>query len=209
MQICQVVVGPLETNCYVVKEDHPDVLVVDPADEAEAILAAVAEIEGRIAAVVCTHGHPDHVGALREIVRATGAVVYVHPAELELLRQPWPDFGLREAPLEGSAQVRDATEGTLIRVGEARLRVMHTPGHRPGCICLLGEEFALTGDTLFAGGVGRTDLPGGNEVALAESMDRLRRELSPITLLYPGHGPATLMTQELTSNPWLAPEAVS
>ena len=99
--------------------------------------------------------------------------------------------------------MRHFREGDTIAFGASRLRVLHTPGHSPGGVCLVDEELAFTGDTLFAGSVGRTDLPGGDAAALNASLTRLLRELSSITLLYPGHGLASVMTQELAGNHWL------
>jgi glyoxylase-like metal-dependent hydrolase (beta-lactamase superfamily II) len=179
------------------------VLVIDPGAEPDAILGSVEEIGGRVHGLILTHGHPDHTGALRQIVAATEAPVYIHPGDSPLLRRTWPEFFLTEAPVGPGTDVREVREGDLVEAGNLALRVIHTPGHTPGGICLTAEEVAFTGDTLFAGGVGRTDLPGGDAEILADSLRRLARELSPITLLYPGHGPSTIMTQELAGNPWL------
>jgi glyoxylase-like metal-dependent hydrolase (beta-lactamase superfamily II) len=179
------------------------VLVIDPGAEPEVILESVTEIGGTVAGLVLTHGHPDHTGALRALVAATHAPVYIHPADSPLLRRTWPDFFMNEPPVGPSTDVRPLREGAVVEAGPVALRVLHTPGHTPGCVCLTAEEVAFTGDTLFAGNVGRTDLPGGDAAILADSLRRLTRELSPITLVYPGHGPSTIMTQELAGNPWL------
>ena len=204
MHITQIVVGPLATNCYLIRdEDKPGALLIDPGAEPETILEAVATEATPVLGVVCTHGHPDHTGALRPVVAALGVPVYVHPADVPLLRWTWPEFLLNEPPLAAEAQLREVREGDTLRVGNADLRVLHTPGHTPGGICLAGDEIAFTGDTLFAGSVGRTDLSGGDQATLEASLKRLVMELSPITLIYPGHGKSTLLTQELQSNPWL------
>ena len=204
MRIIQIIVGPLATNCYLVREeDEPGALLIDPGAEPDTILEAVAAEGTPVLGVVCTHGHPDHTGALRKVVAALEVPVYFHAADAALLRRTWPEFMLREAPLAPEAQLREVRDGDTLRVGKADLRVLHTPGHTPGGICLAGEELAFTGDTLFAGSVGRTDLPGGDQPALEASLKRLVLELSPITLIYPGHGAATHLAQELQSNPWL------
>jgi glyoxylase-like metal-dependent hydrolase (beta-lactamase superfamily II) len=204
MRIVQIVVGPLATNCYLVRdEEEPGALLIDPGAEPDTILEAVAAEGTPVLGVVCTHGHPDHTGALRPVVAALDVPVYFHAADAPLLRRTWPEFLIREAPLASNAQLREVRDGDSLRVGHAELRVLHTPGHTPGGICLAGDELAFTGDTLFAGSVGRTDLPGGDQPALEASLRRLVLELSPITLIYPGHGKSTLLTQELQSNPWL------
>lgn len=208
MQIVQLVVGPLATNCYLVKqEDKPETLLIDPGAEPLTILEAVEQQEAKVIGIVCTHGHPDHTGALRQVVQATGAPVHIHPADSPMLCRTWPEYEVSEAPVEATTDLRERREGDVIALGSKQLRVIHTPGHSLGSICLVSEEYAFTGDTLFAGGVGRTDLPGGNEATLRASLQRLKRELSPITLIYPGHGEATILTQELATNPWLVEPA--
>lgn len=210
MRITQIMVGPLATNCYLVRDDDcPGALLIDPGADPETILWALEAEETPLLGIVCTHGHPDHTGALRKVAAATGAPVYIHPADAPLLRRTWPEFFVTETPAGPGTEVREIRDGDVLKVGApdqvggTELRVLHTPGHCPGAIVLYGAEVAFTGDTLFAGGVGRTDLPGGSEADLAASLRRLVTELSPITLIYPGHGASTLLTQELQSNPWL------
>ena len=207
MKIVQLVVVPLATNCYLITEEESgQTLVVDPGAEPQAILDAATDLGGRIQALICTHGHPDHTGALRQVVAATGAPVYIHSADSLLLRRTWPEYFVTEAPAGAATEVRELREGDTVEAGPLSLRVVHTPGHTPGGICLVAEEVAFTGDTLFAGSVGRSDLPGGDAAQLEDSLRRLARELSPITLIYPGHGDSTIMTQELAGNPWLNPK---
>jgi len=208
MQIVQIVVGPLATNCYLVQpEDEPEALLLDPGAEPLTILETVEEQEAKVVGIICTHGHPDHTGALRRVVQATGAPVYIHPADRPMLLRTWPEFEVLQPPAEATTDLRECRDGEAITLGAKLLRVLHTPGHSPGSLCLVSEEYAFTGDTLFAGGAGRTDLPGGDEAALRASLQRLKRELSPITLIYPGHGEATVLTQELATNPCLVEPA--
>ncbi|HEY3396848.1 MAG TPA: MBL fold metallo-hydrolase [Armatimonadota bacterium] len=204
MQIAQIIVGPLATNSYLVwEEDRAEALLIDPGAEPETILETIATTQARVVGIVCTHGHPDHTGALRSVLSAIPVPVYIHPADSPMLRRTWPEFFVTETPVGPGTEVREVTDEEQIRFGDHSLRVLHTPGHTPGGLCLTAEEVVFSGDTLFAGGVGRTDLPGGNEAQLNESLRRLLSDLSPITLVYPGHGASTVLTQEMTTNPWL------
>lgn len=204
MRITQIVVGPLATNCYLVRDDaRPGALLIDPGADPDTILATLQAEQTPLQGIICTHGHPDHTGALRRVLAAAPAPVYIHPADEPLLRRTWPEFLVTETPAGPGTEIHALRDGESVRVGDTQLRALHTPGHCPGAIVLCGEEVAFTGDTLFAGSVGRTDLPGVSETDLAASLQRLVTELSPITLLYPGHGASTLLTQELQSNPWL------
>ncbi len=204
MRIIQIIVGPLATNCYLVSgDDDPGALLIDPGADADTILMTLEAEEMSLRGIVLTHGHPDHTGALRKVVATTGAPVHIHPADAPLLRHTWPEYFVAEPPAGPGTVIREVRDGDVLKVGEADLRVLHTPGHSPGSLVLYGEEVAFTGDTLFAGAVGRTDLPGGAEADLAASLQRLVTELSPITLIYPGHGASSLLTQELQTNAWL------
>jgi hydroxyacylglutathione hydrolase len=195
------VVGPLATNVHV--------LCDEPSGEAIAIDTAIpslAWISGELAArgwtlklIVSTHGHWDHVGDNAAVSKATGAEIAVHPLDRESLEHPAPIWAPFEIP--PCVPAVELAEGGEIRFGEVRLRVLHTPGHTPGSVCLQSVDDGLlfSGDTLFAGGWGRIDLPGGSEDAMVHSLIRLADLESPIAVL-PGHGPATTIGREL---PWL------
>jgi glyoxylase-like metal-dependent hydrolase (beta-lactamase superfamily II) len=191
--------GPLETNCYIVwDEDTKESIVVDPGDEPDRILD---EAQGlAIKHIVLTHAHWDHAGAVPELKGATGAQIAFHPSDDQAYRSvseqaafwgfksdsmPEPDLMLGE--------------GDTLDIGPLSFKVLHTPGHSPGCICLLGEGVLFSGDTLFQGSVGRTDLPGGDLEQLKASFRRLMA-LPPATIVYPGHGPASTIGQEQKDN---------
>jgi len=195
------VVGPLSTNVHV---------LADPASrEAIAIDTAIpslAWIRDELAArawtlrlIVSTHGHWDHFGDNAAVSGATGAEIAVHALDRDALVEPTPLWAPFDVP--PCVPAVDLAEGGEIRFGEVVLRVLHTPGHTPGSVSLLAADDGLlfSGDTLFASGWGRTDLPGGSDEAIVESLIRLS-ELEPPTAVLPGHGPETTIRREL---PWL------
>jgi glyoxylase-like metal-dependent hydrolase (beta-lactamase superfamily II) len=193
--------GPLDTNCWLVDDgaDGP-VLVVDPADDGAEILEAVGSRQ--VAAVVLTHGHFDHLGAVRDVVEATGAPVVVHRDDAESMTSSSGNggalFGFTETAPVADRTVRD---GDTIAAGGVELDVIHTPGHTPGSICLLGGGVLLSGDTLFAGSIGRTDFPGGDMASMRRSIARLA-SLPDETRVCPGHGPETTIGRERRVNPF-------
>lgn len=181
---------PYYENCYVVRHRPTGrKVIVDPGAGAERILKTVEAEPGDVAAVLLTHGHPDHVASLAEVAAATGAPVMAHRAEKPILdaASEWGQALLgRPVPMPESVQFLDG-EPTLDLVGG--VRVVATPGHTPGGVCYVFDGFALTGDTLFMQGVGRTDFPGGDSRQLAASITRFLADLSDDTLLFSGHGP--------------------
>jgi hydroxyacylglutathione hydrolase len=195
--------GDLETNCWIASDDAGGPLVViDPAGEADLLLAA---LRGRtVVAVVLTHGHFDHLGAASAVLAATGAPLLVHSADAAAVTSAAANGGLvfgfdAVAP----APDRELEDGDVVEVGALRLEVLHTPGHTPGSICLFtdadGGPHLFSGDTLFAGSVGRTDFPGGDPRAMRDSIGHLAL-LPPDTLVHPGHGPDTTIAREARSN---------
>ena len=195
MNLTTLTVGPIETNCYIIyNEDAKSALVIDPGDEAERILARLEALELRPAAILLTHGHFDHVEAVKALAEMTGAPVYLHPADLAL--PPWLTRPLPETlPL---------SDGQRLSFDGMELEVLHTPGHTPGGVCFLwGREGVIfTGDTLFAGACGRTDL-GGSWPQLAASLRRLAA-LEGSYSVYPGHGEPTDLDTERARNPYIA-----
>lgn len=201
MRIERLVVGPIDTNCWLVGDDADGpLLVIDPGAEAERILTAIG---GRpVAAIVLTHGHFDHIGAVRAVIAAVSAPLAVHEADAALATGEQDNagaaFGL---PASVPRPDRLLIDGDHVRAGALDLEVLHLPGHTPGGIALLGEGHLFSGDTLFAGTVGRTDLPGGDGVAIRASAARLAG-LAPETRVHPGHGPETTIAHELRVDPF-------
>ncbi|MCI4624971.1 MAG: MBL fold metallo-hydrolase [Candidatus Magnetoovum sp. WYHC-5] len=186
-----IVVGPLQVNCYLVYDElNKEAMVIDPGDEPERILEYVEALRLDLKKIVCTHSHFDHIGGLPEIKASTGVKIYLHKDELSIYnasRDMAAFWGYQIDPLPKPEMI--ITEGDTVMAGKHLFKVIHTPGHSPGSICLYSEEGVIfTGDTLFAGSVGRTDLPGGSVEELKASFRRLMK-LPDKTAVYPGHGP--------------------
>jgi len=198
-----IVVGGLETNCYLVYcETTKACLVVDPGAEAEKIFPVIAEEELHPIALINTHGHIDHIGANREIKDKFRIPLYIHAADKEMLTRPQSlELSLFLGAHDSPPPDGFLADGDEIEVGLGRLRVLHTPGHSPGSISLLGEGFLLSGDTLFFEGVGRTDLPGGNQRQIEKSICEKIMTLPDATEVLPGHGPLTSVGFERQNNP--------
>ncbi len=198
-------IGMLGSNVYLMyTESGGDALIVDPGfRDARPIQQALSAHALHLRMIINTHGHFDHVAGNQALVRS-GVELAIHPDDCDLLREggggPALGYLIAHSP-EPSQFLEDGDE---IRIGAMTLQVIHTPGHTPGSLCLYHAEShtLLTGDTLFAGGIGRTDLPGGNAYALKQSLKRLKA-LPEQTKIYPGHGPRTILADELKTNPWL------
>ena len=187
------IVGPLETNCYILgAEDTGEAMVIDPGAEAPTIMRVLEEKDFKVRYIFNTHGHFDHVSGDRELKEATGAEIMLHPADAFLL-EALEDVPNVDVPLAA---------GFELALGEVRGTVLHTPGHTPGSVCLLVGGRAFVGDTIFAGSVGRTDLPGGSYGEIAQSVRRLLA-LGDGVELYPGHGPKTTVGRERAHNPFV------
>ncbi len=198
-------VGPLQANAYlVICEETGRAILVDPGDEPERLLAAAAAEGATIESIVLTHAHIDHVGGVAGAKRSTGAPVYLHSLDRGLYGAAAiqaHSFGLDiETPPDPDGELR---EGQSLAVGTATLEVRHTPGHSPGHVCLVGDGFAIVGDCVFAGSIGRTDLPGGDYRTLIESIEQKLLTLPDEAILYCGHGPATTVGRERNTNPFL------
>jgi hydroxyacylglutathione hydrolase len=201
MIIRSLVVGPLENNCFIIADEiTKEGLVVDPGDEPDRILDLISENGFDIKYIVCTHAHFDHVGAVPDLKKETGAKIVIHRDELEIYKSTKDQaaiWGYELDPLPEPDMF--VSEGDKIEVGDLRFEILHTPGHSPGGICLYGEGILITGDTLFAGSVGRTDFYGGDMEKLKRSFRRLLSLSDKIKVL-PGHGPETTIGQERTDN---------
>ena len=196
--------GDLDTNCYVVWDDRRVGMIIDPADDAEKILSLVETERIMIACVVLTHAHFDHCLAAEEVCAATGAPLCVGIQDAAALSDPVRNLsGVFHlcAPVRLTAD-RTLREGEVLQVGEMSFTVLETPGHTPGCICLLGDAVLFAGDTLFRDSIGRVDFPGGDVPAMMNSLQRLAN-LPPDTVLYAGHGSASTIGREVERNPYL------
>jgi glyoxylase-like metal-dependent hydrolase (beta-lactamase superfamily II) len=203
VEVERLVVGPLATNCYLAKSGN-EIAVIDPGADADEILARAGELGGAVRLVVDTHGHIDHVSANRAVVEATGAALLVHELDAAMLLNPDRNLAaLAGMSADSPAATRRLKEGDRVRVGEAEFEVVHTPGHTPGGICLIGDGLAFTGDTLFVDSVGRVDFPGGSEELMMESLRRLQVLLRRDMMLYPGHGEPGTFGRALLVNPFL------
>jgi hydroxyacylglutathione hydrolase len=184
------IVGPLAANCYILSNGGKAV-IIDPGAEPRKILKAVGGLE--VAAILITHGHSDHVGAVDEVAAHTGAA-FMAPAG---------DFRLLEGRVKTRPD-RPLNDGDQLDFGNYALAVMATPGHTPGSSCFFSPGVIFSGDTLFAGGVGRTDLPGGSAEALFDSIRERIFELPEDTVVRPGHGEQTTVGREKRANPFFA-----
>lgn len=215
-------VGALGANCYlIVCPETSAAMVVDPGDEAERIMARIRERGLHVAKILHTHGHFDHISATEALQAGLGAPVplLAHPADAYLYTRESRHWGEQFGyPLPAQLAMPDSTiaDGMVVEVGTLKLRVIATPGHTPGSICLLLEDedestvhgaqqgaWLLSGDTLFRRGIGRTDLPGGDEDAIYESILSRLYPLPGELPVYPGHGGATTIGDERRSNPFV------
>jgi hydroxyacylglutathione hydrolase len=206
MNFREVIVGALETNCYLVWcPETRECAVVDPGADPDRIFLEVSRLELRPVMILNTHGHLDHIGANRDMKEQYRAPLFIHSADsglLDAVQQLELRFllGAKDSPpADGFLE-----DGQRLSIGRSSLRVLHTPGHSPGSVCFLNDQFLLSGDTLFFEGVGRTDLPGGSSRQLEESIRTKILTLSDNLIVLPGHGPQTTIGQERSDNPFFA-----
>ena len=192
MNIKTLILGPLQVNCHILWETEK-CLVIDPGFEPERVMKTCDELGLKIQAILLTHGHFDHVGGVKKIAEKTGCQVFLHPDELSL-----PPF-----ITSGKLYYTDTyAEGDEITLAGMTFTVLHTPGHTPGAVCLHFGDHLFTGDTLFAGSCGRTDLPGGSFATIKASLKRLA-SLPGNASIYPGHGEETTLETERKNNPYI------
>lgn len=186
-------VGMLLTNCYLVGHvETEEAILIDPGTNKEAearkILKEIKSNGFKVKYIVNTHGHPDHTGGNKFFRETTGAPILIHEYDAPMLKGPFAD--------------RTLHDGDSVHVGATVLRILHTPGHSQGSICLLGKDLIFTGDTLFAGSIGRYNLPGGSIEKIKESLKKLMI-LPDHMKVYPGHGPTSTIGEEKRNNPFL------
>lgn len=208
LEVRSFTVGPVQENCYIVRaEDSRRGVIVDPGEEAERLLAALPALGlERLEAILVTHTHFDHVGAVAPVARATGAPVICPERETQVLANimeyvPWPGFG----PFESYVADQTVAGGEALELAGIPFEVISTPGHSPGHVTYaVREEPAIfSGDVLFQGSVGRVDLPGGDWPTLLRSIESLLDSLPAETTVYPGHMGITTLARERASNPFL------
>jgi hydroxyacylglutathione hydrolase len=197
-------VGDIGANCYLVVSEDKQGLLIDPGAEPDKLITAIQDLGIGIKYIVLTHGHLDHIGAVEELRKQTGSKVLIHELDNPCLTDAKLNlsyfFGSPILCGEADTLIKD---GEQITLGNETFTVLHTPGHTAGGICLVGGEVVFTGDSLFAGSVGRTDFPGGSADTLIESIKGKILTLGPNTKVYPGHGPSTTVEEEKRSNPYL------
>lgn len=203
------VVGPLGVNCYIVGDEKTrEAIIVDPGGNARDIFDTLRREQLKPVAIVNTHAHFDHLIALTELREKTGAPFWLHADEAQILAGAQLGarmFGFSMAqPKPADRLLRDGEE---VRFGLSALKVLHTPGHSPGGICLLAGDFVIVGDVLFQGSIGRADLPGGDYATLLASIRDKLLTLPDATVVYPGHGDSTTIGEERQLNPFLRPLA--
>jgi hydroxyacylglutathione hydrolase len=208
MDVRMFTVGPVAENSFIFRRDGSDrALIVDPGDEAPTLLGAIEQLGVTIDGILLTHTHFDHIGAVAPVARATGAEVWVPELEREVLADinrfvPWPGFG----PFEDYEAEHTLKGGERLELAGFEIEVIFTPGHSPGHVTfsIPDETAVFSGDVLFKGSVGRTDLPFGDWDTLLDSIRGLIDALPPETTVYPGHMGITTLGAERASNPFLA-----
>ncbi len=206
MKIIKRTVGDVETNCYiVVNETSKECFIIDPGDDEEVLIAAIEEEKAVPKAILLTHGHFDHIYAVEPLAKKYGIPVYASEKEAQLLAEPEMNCSAlygREVAVVPENYIED---GDIFEIAGIKIKGLHTPGHTKGSMCFyVGSENTLfSGDTLFKGGVGRTDLPTGNTHLLLESLRDKIIVLPPETIIYPGHGPQTELDYEKRNNSYM------
>jgi glyoxylase-like metal-dependent hydrolase (beta-lactamase superfamily II) len=207
MEVRQETVGPVQENCWIARRDGADRgVMIDPGEEADRLLAAAAEMGVTIEAILLTHAHFDHIGAVAPVARATGATVYCPELEVAVLADimryvPWPGFG----PYESYDADETVAGGERLEIAGLEIDVLFVPGHSPGHVAysIPAEQAVFSGDVLFEGSVGRTDLPGGDHATLLRSIAGMLETLPDETAVLPGHMGPTTLGQERATNPFL------
>lgn len=221
------VVSPWQTNCYLLGAGDgtstagQPAVVIDPGIGARDQIESALDVAGlKLTQVICTHGHVDHVADAAELANEHRVPLWLHPADHDMLIRPalgldpasaaWLDQLLGCTELPAPHRFRELADGQELDLAGADFRALHVPGHTPGCVVLLGvidgTQILFSGDVLFAGSIGRVDLPGGSMSQMTGSLRRLRSEIPAETSVLPGHGPFTQMSRELAANPYLNQE---
>jgi glyoxylase-like metal-dependent hydrolase (beta-lactamase superfamily II) len=197
-------VGSFAANCYLLACDETrEGVIIDPGAAARAILDMVAKEKVKVQYIINTHGHVDHVGANEEVRSALGVPLLIHEADGEMCKKPHASLSAFVGKLHLAVPDRLLTDGEKIKAGNLTIEVISTPGHTKGSISLLVDGALFTGDTLFAGSIGRTDFPGGSFEQIIRSIKERLLVFPDDTPVYPGHGPRTTIGEEKKYNPFL------
>ena len=198
-------VGPLLVNCYIIGCENSGLgAVIDPGDDAERILQEVEAMKIKVVQIINTHGHADHIHGNRQVKEATGADIYIHREDADMLTIPRENLSVYFGPAVDSPPADCfLEEGKIHQLGELKFKVLHIPGHSRGSVCLLRNNKAFVGDTLFAGSIGRTDFPYGSYETLTNGIKEKLFKLNDSTEVFPGHGPPTTIGRERKHNPFL------
>lgn len=204
----QFIVGNMGVCCYVVAcEESKEAAIIDPGGDEQMILQEVQKLGLTVKYIIATHGHPDHVCGNGPIQEVTGAKIIMHEKDAEFFSRPETENYFAMLGLPASPPVDICVQdGDIITVGTVKMQVIHTPGHTPGGICLYSAPNLITGDTLFVGGIGRTDFPGGSYEELMQSLKNRIFPLADETVIWPGHGyggSQSTLISEKQSNPYL------
>ncbi len=205
MVIKKLVVGDLQTNCYVLgDEKSKEGVVIDPGGDVEDIEKVIQKEGLIIKCIILTHGHADHIAALTELKKRTNALILIHPADSDMLVDPTYNLSIFTGQdLICPKADKFLDDGDKVQVGGFELEVLHTPGHSPGGISLFTDKMIFTGDALFYGGIGRTDFPGASHNQLMNSIREKILTKPDDTVVYSGHGPETTIGEEKRNNPWI------
>lgn len=200
--------GFIETNCYIVSNTTKQCLIFDPGGEGDKLIQELRKLKLTPLAILLTHAHFDHIGAVDQVRDTYKIPVYIHTAEKKWLMDPVKNGSAKYAEIPSiSGRGADIilTNESKLEIGDFSFQVSHTPGHSPGSLTyyFVKDDFAIVGDTLFQNSVGRTDLPGGNEMELLKSIHTKILTLPGTTIIYSGHGPATTPNDEMETNPFL------
>lgn len=204
LKVRTVTVGAFQENSYLVVDEKANrAVIVDPGGEGERLVAAIDESGAQLEAIWITHAHVDHVGAIASVKRRWDVPVFLHPLDRRLYEAAGRQAEVYGIPFEEPpVPDREFTDGQTVQIGDAQMTVMHAPGHAPGHVVIHGNGIALVGDCLFAGSIGRTDLPFSNPPQLAATLQKIAA-LPAETIVYPGHGVETTIGEEKESNPFL------
>ena len=200
MKIHTLILGQLQTNCYIIESQNKNAIIIDCGDNSDRVISFLKENDLQLKKILLTHGHFDHIGAVSEVMQATGAEVYIHTNDAGMLIDSRlslaSELGLSQNNISLFTEICD---GDKIILDEINLKVIHTSGHTKGSVCFIGDGVTFSGDTLFEGTVGRTDFPGGSFPEIKKSIDRLAA-LDGDYRVYTGHGASTTLSKERDTN---------